>query len=143
LITKVEIRKSVIEDLESIVSLSNELGYLISPKEVLNQLGMILKDSNHFVFVAVKNQKIVGYIHASNIFVLTSLPFTEIMALVVNKNERGNGIGKLLVEKAESICINKQLRVRCNTKRELAHKFYSNLNFNLNKEQKVFEKSIK
>lgn len=139
---KVEIRKLVKEDFELISSLSKELGYSLNPQDILIQLNLILKDCNHHLFGAIKDKKLVGYIHSSHILGLTSLPFTEIKALIVCKKERGNGIGKLLVEKVESICNNEKLRVRCNTKRELAHKFYYNLNFSLSKEQKVFEKSI-
>jgi GNAT superfamily N-acetyltransferase len=138
----VEIRSIVKEDFESIASLSNELGYIINPQDLLVQLKTILKDGNHHLFGAIKDNKLVGYIHSTQVIGLTSLPFTEIMALIVCEKERGNGIGKQLVKKIENVCSDKKLRVRCNSKRELAHKFYYNMNFSLNKEQKVFEKAI-
>ena len=137
-----EIRSLVEEDFESIASLSNELGYIINSQDLLAQLKIILKDGNHHVFGAIKDNKLVGYIHSSHVVGLTSLPFTEIMALIVCEKERGNGIGKQLVKKIEDVCSDRKLRVRCNSKRDLAHKFYYDLNFNLNKEQKVFEKAI-
>lgn len=138
----IEIRSLVKEDFESIASLSNELGYIINPQDLLVQLKTVLKDCNHHLFGAIKEKKLVGYIHSTHIIGLTSPPFTEIMALVVCEKERRKGIGKQLVKKIENICSDKKLRVRCNSKRDLAHKFYYNLNFSLNKEQKVFEKAI-
>lgn len=138
----IEIRTLTKEDSEAIIGLLNELGYDMNPKDLLIQLNIILRDANHAAFGAVKNHRLVGFIHSFYTVGLTSLPFTEIKALVVSTNERGHGIGKLLVQKIESTCSHGKLRVRCNTKRELAHNFYYNLHFNLSKEQKVFEKSI-
>jgi GNAT superfamily N-acetyltransferase len=65
----------------------------------------------------------------------------QICGLVVNENERGQGIGRKLVKYVEALFNNNgKIRVRCNIKRELVHKFYSNLEYTLSKEQKIFEK---
>jgi GNAT superfamily N-acetyltransferase len=84
---------------------------------------------------------VLGYIHCFNALRLTSKPFNEICGLVVDEKERGKGIGKLLVKQVESLFQdNRKIRVRCNSKRKLAHKFYCDLNYTLSKEQKIFEK---
>ena len=127
---KIAIREVSIEDYVSIAQLSKELGYDIKFKSVQIQMNLILRNPNHFVFVATKNKNVVGYIHCFVSLNLTAPAFIEIAALVVSEEERSQGIGKLLVQKAETICSDSQkLRVRCNIKRKLAHQFYYNLNF--------------
>ncbi len=143
MIKEVQIRDIAIEDYESITELTNQLGASIAANTVYDQIVEVLRNPDHFAFVAIRNKKIVGYIHCFNAIRLTSKPFTEICGLIVKEEERRNGIGKLLVKKVESQnsgC--GKIRVRCNSKRELAHKFYYNLNYSLNKEQKIFEKEI-
>ena len=143
MIKEVQIREIKIEDSESITDLTNQLGSKVSSDVVSNQITEILKNPDHFAFVAIRNNIVVGYIHCFKAIRLTSNPFVEICGLVVDEVERGNGIGKLLVQKVENLELDCQkIRVRCNTKRDLAHKFYYQLNYTQKKEQKIFEKNI-
>ncbi len=67
----------------------------------------------------------------------------EIGGLIVREQDSRKGIASLLVrhfEKHAGECVT--IRVRCNVKRELAHKFYLNLDYKEKKVQKIFEKSI-
>ncbi|MBI9053347.1 MAG: GNAT family N-acetyltransferase [Bacteroidales bacterium] len=129
------------EDYELITSLTNQLGPNVQSDIVKDQIDKILNNPDHFAFVAVLDEEVVGYIHCFNAIRLTSKPFTEICGLVVDEKERGNGIGKLLVKHVETLFNdNRKIRVRCNVKRDLAHKFYSDLGYSLSKEQMIFEK---
>jgi len=87
----------------------------------------------------------VGWIHVLKAIRIESKPFIEIGGLVIDKNYRKQGIGKLLVNKArvwtKENHIDK-LRVRCNRKRADAHQFYQAIGFIESKEQKVFEANI-
>jgi len=135
------IRTITCEDYKLITSLTNQLGSNVQTDIVKDQINTILNNPDHFAFVAVLNDEVVGYIHCFNAIRLTSKPFTEICGLVVNEKERGNGIGKLLVKHVEVLFNNnRKIRVRCNTKRKLAHKFYFDQDYSLSKEQKIFEK---
>jgi len=137
----IQIRSIKCEDYNIITNLTNQLGSNIQSDIVKDQINKILNNPDHYAFVAVLNNDVVGYIHCFNAIRLTSKPFTEICGLVVNENERGNGIGKLLVEKVENLFSDdRKIRVRCNTKRKLAHKFYFDQDYSLSKEQKIFEK---
>ena len=139
----VQIRQIVKEDVERITSLTNQLGSNIDSEIVLEQINNILNNPDHFAFVAIFNDEVVGYIHCFNAIRLTSNPFTEICGLVVDEKVRGNGIGRLLVQHVELLFKgNRKIRVRCNTKRNLAHKFYFDQDYSLSKEQKIFEKKI-
>jgi len=137
------IRPIVCEDYKLITSLTNQLGSSVLSDIVKDQIDKILDNPDHFAFVAVLNEEIVGYIHCFNAIRLTSKPFTEICGLVVNEKERGNGIGKLLVKHVEVLFNDdRKIRVRCNAKRKLAHKFYFDQDYTLSKEQKIFEKRL-
>jgi predicted N-acetyltransferase YhbS len=143
MIKEVQIRGIAKEDYEPIAELTNELGANIVPETVYDQIVEIIRNPDHFAFVAIKDYEIVGYIHCFNAIRLTSKPFLEICGLIVDEKERGNGIGKLLVQKVESLYnVSGKIRVRCNSKRELAHGFYINLDYAVSKQQKIFEKKI-
>jgi predicted N-acetyltransferase YhbS len=140
---EVQIREIAKEDYKSIAELTNQLGTNVLSNTVSDQIVEIIKNPDHFAFVAIKDKRIVGYIHCFNAIRLTSKPFKEICGLIVNNVERRNGIGKLLVQKVESLDNDSgKIRVRCNSKRELAHRFYANLKYSLSKQQKIFEKEI-
>jgi GNAT superfamily N-acetyltransferase len=103
----------------------------------------MLGSKEHFVRVAVVENKIVGWIHAFKTVRIETTPFIEIGGLVVDKDFRGKGIGKKLVDVISQWCEHENissLRVRCNIKRKEAHLFYLGIGFNETKEQKVFEK---
>ena len=143
MISTVKIRQMVEGDHKSIAALTNQLGANISSQMVYNQMGEILRNPDHFAFVAMRNHHIVGYIHCFTAIRLTSQPFTEICGLIVDVNERGNGIGKLLVQRVEGLFDgNRKIRVRCNAKRESAHQFYYHLKYSLSKHQNIFEKEM-
>ncbi|PKV51647.1 ribosomal-protein-alanine N-acetyltransferase [Aquimarina sp. MAR_2010_214] len=142
---EVSIRHARIEDAEPISLLSDQLGYKSNNNRTLNRLVEILKNKDNCVFVAVDNDKIIGWIHGFYTLRVESDPFVEIGGLVVDKNYRKNGIGKLLVEYIINWCTSKKyrlIRVRCNTIRIESHKFYKNIGFIEKKQQKIFDKQL-
>lgn len=123
----------------ALAELSNQLGYNISPSDLQSQIEAIIAASDHAAFVAIDREVAVGYIHGFQSLRLTSLPFFEIAGLVVREEYRNKGIGKMLVEHIiENAANGVPVRVRCNVKREGAHRFYGSLGFKEIKEQKVF-----
>jgi GNAT superfamily N-acetyltransferase len=134
-----------VNDAEAIAELSNQLGYEADSKKIEKRLYEILDDRKNCVFIAEKNNEIIGWIHTFYTLRVESDPFVEIGGLVVDQNHQKQGVGKILVEHAigwaESIKCSK-IRVRCNTKRAESHVFYERIGFRLNKEQKVFDKRL-
>jgi len=99
----------------------------------------------HNAFVAIFENKIIGWIGVAEALQIESAPFCEIRGLIVDERYRGRGIGKLLIEKVKQWSKetgNKALRLRCNMTRKEAHLFYQHLGFKEIKEQKVFEMKI-
>ena len=96
--------------------------------------------------VIASNEKIVGWIHGFYSLRIESDFFVEIGGLVVDENFRKNGIGKKLVDKVmewSKLKNCEKVRVRCNVIRKESHKFYENIGFEINKEQKIFSKPVK
>ena len=137
------IREIEVTDAARIAGLNQELGYQVSSSLVERQLETILTRKDQYGYVAIIEGEIAGYIHAFISIRLTSDPFLEIGGLIVAEQHRRAGVGRMLVEHLEEQ-VNGfgKMRVRCNVKRNAAHKFYSSLNFIENKEQKVFDKKL-
>jgi N-acetylglutamate synthase-like GNAT family acetyltransferase len=131
---------------QQVSNLLAQLGYNASEKELPDRIKKISENEKGIVFIALENERVVGCVHTMIITRLAEGSCGEIVSLVVDESVRGKGIGKHLIEESvawlEARRIIK-LRVRCNTVREEAHKFYNHLGFAERKSQKVFEKIFK
>ena len=139
------IRAAVIDDSESVAALAKQLGYQTTVEKTRLLLTDILKNNNYRVFIAVTENKTVGWIQGFYAIPLESGPFMEITGMVVDSSFRRMGIGKKLIRKIEEWAQEKnctKIRVRCNVKRTETHRFYSVLGFTETKEQKIFDKKI-
>lgn len=135
------IRAATDTDAAFISGLCDQLGYECLPAETEKRLQYVLQDTHSCIFVAVVNEKLVGWIHGFYTVRVESDPFTEIGGLVVDKDYRRKNIGKLLVDKIVEwahIREYKQVRVRCNALRTESHQFYLSLGFVETKQQKIF-----
>ncbi len=130
---------------DQVSELLSQLGYNVSKVELPYRISKICEDKKGLVFLAFKSDKVVGCVHTMIVARLAEGICGEIVSLVVDKSVRNEGIGKGLIN--QSIQWLKQngiskLRVRCNSIRNDAHKFYNHLGFTEKKSQKVFEKLI-
>ena len=136
------IREIIAQDAAAITLLSHQLGYSISEEQTMQNINALIQSNRHDVFVAVDEHQVIGWMGVSYNISLESIPMCEIHGLVVDEQYRSKGIGKMLIEKAKQWSRNKginKLRLRCNTIRTDAHKFYTNAGFTEIKQQKVFE----
>lgn len=139
------IRPAHTGDSKSIAALSDQLGYASDDLQIAIRLERILSNDEHVVFVATQDGEVVGWIHGFIALRIESDSFVEIGGLVVDQSVRKNGIGKILVEHIADWSASKEchiLRVRCNSIRTDTHRFYENIGFNLNKEQKIFNRYL-
>jgi GNAT superfamily N-acetyltransferase len=139
------IRRIAEQDAEAINALSIQLGYTIPIEQTLANIRSVLGTKGHNAFVAILENKIIGWIGVAEALQIESSPFCEIRGVIVDERYRGQGIGKLLIEKVKQWSQetgNKTLRLRCNMIRKEAHLFYQHLGFKEIKEQKVFEMKI-
>lgn len=136
------IRKAKLTDYSSINKLSVNLGYKsVSDDVARNRLGDLLKSKTDKVWVFVKQNQILGWIHVFIGYRVASSSFAEIGGIVVSPEDRRQGIGRSLVNHAKLWASDHdlKLRVRCNSKREESHEFYESAGFSKVKTQHVFE----
>ena len=132
-------------DAEAVARLSKQLGYEVSVEQTEKNIQDVIPNENSDAFVAVHENKIVGWISVAYMVTLESSPCCEIHGLVVHEQYRKKNIGKMLIEKTKQWCKEKnceRLRLKCNVIRKEAHKFYEHLGFIEKKEQKVFEINV-
>jgi GNAT superfamily N-acetyltransferase len=139
------IRELKLEDAAGVNRLSAQLGYSQSIENTSNQIERILSRNDHAAFVATTNNEVLGWIHSFQTLYLESVPFVEIGGLVIDEKHRSKGIGKALINRVKEWCLQQeihQLRVRTQTKRFDAQRFYAAFGFNEIKEQKVYQLDI-
>ena len=134
-----------VEDATAVNALSKLLGYLLSIEETVKNIDLVLQSKDHTAFVAECENKIVGWIGASQAIMIEVMPHCEINGLVINEHYQGIGIGKLLIDKVKHWARekgNNKLGLHCNIKRTEAHKFYEHIGFAEIKQQKNFVMEI-
>ena len=138
------VREASIGDADGISQVSSCLGYTqSSTEESKKRLEEVLASDTDIVWIYQDGTKIKGWIHLFVALRLPSEKFAEIGGLVVDQSHQRSGIGRKLVETAIkwSEQNNLSLRVRCNSEREGAHKFYKSLGFKVQKTQIVHEQT--
>jgi predicted N-acetyltransferase YhbS len=136
------IRAAQIKDSEFIANLSDQLGYKTTNDKIVERLLETSKSEDNCVFVACDGDIVTGWIHAFRSLRIESDSFVEIGGLVVDKDYRKRGIGKMLIDEViEWAQLKKiiKLRVRSNTIRIATHEFYKNFGFKEIKDQKIFD----
>ena len=131
------------DDLVTLQHLMLELGYSIEPSELRSNISEIYKKGGQ-IFISEKEGKAVASICVLMDARLAEGIYAEIVSLIVSEKERGKGIGKELVKKAEDWASRRvtKIRVRANEIRQSAHAFYKYQGYEEVKTQKVFTKSV-
>jgi GNAT superfamily N-acetyltransferase len=138
---KITIREMTANDAKAVNTLSTQLGYPLSIEQTLQNIIAVLQSKDHTAFVAEYENEILGWIGASQAIMIEVMPYCEINGLVIDKDHRGMGVGKLLVNKVKQWAKeknNNKVGLRCNVKRTEAHLFYEHLGFAEIKQQKKF-----
>ncbi|WP_317106755.1 GNAT family N-acetyltransferase [Chroococcidiopsis sp. SAG 2025] len=142
----IHIRLANMEDVEAIAILSHQLGYSVSTIAIEQRLDQILSDSNHIIYVATGlDDRAIAWIHAYTYHSLLTNFHAEIGGLVVTESDRGAGIGRKLLDQAESWAKTRgcqSLLVRSNIVRSAAHRFYQKCGYNQVKTSLVFHKVL-
>jgi len=139
------VRKATMEDAAAINRLSAQLGYPYPLSATVEWLGQLLQSDHDAVWVTETEGTVNGWLHLFRTIRLESGVFAEIGGLVVDGQQRGQQLGRQLVDKAKDWCRERGigvLKVRSNVIREGAHRFYCNNGFRETKAQKIFEAGI-
>ena len=131
--------------LVAVARLSDQLGYPVQLEELCARFRNLSGNTRHGLFVCEENENILGWIHLECVEDLIEENKTEIKAIIVDENSRGNGIGKALLETAEKWAKTYQIHtiyLSCNIIRERTHQFYLRQGFENFKTSLFFEKKI-
>jgi GNAT superfamily N-acetyltransferase len=140
------IREASASDADEIARLAEQLGYATTPEQAAQRLASVLSDDEHEVFVAEDaSGGILGWAHVFGARRLVSDRFAEIGGLVVDEAQRGEGVGKALLARAEAWAMQSgygAVRIRSNVVREGARAFYEHLGYRRQKQQNAFFKAM-
>jgi predicted N-acetyltransferase YhbS len=131
-------------DYKFISVLNLELGYEFPENEVAARIRYISENTNDIILVADINGEVVGYIHASPYELMFSQPVLNIVAFVVNKKQRGMGVGHRLITELEKMAHENKftcIRLTSAMHRAEAHRFYEIHGFS-GKEVKLYKKAL-
>ena len=140
-----EIRKTKLEDLDSVFELLDELyENKIEYSKFTQKYKESLEDNSFYGIVAIENNKVVGVLISRVINRLAKKKnILFIDDLIVNEKCRNIGIGKLLIQTATAYAISKDygaLELTSMIQNINAHRFYENNGFE--KRQYKFKKSL-
>ena len=140
------LRAAIPQDAERLAVLNAQLGYPARPEKVARRLEAIQGDKDHAVFVAQGTDgQVTGWVHVFVRQLLVVDRHAELGGLVVLEEQRGRGLGRLLVERAEVWARDRgceALYVRSNVAREQAHRFYEGIGYEQIKTSRVFLKRV-
>lgn len=144
--TEFFIRECCAEDADSLYKINRDsLGYDYPLELTKNKLEKLIESPAEKIFVAVVENKIVGYIHASDYDVIYADHYKNILGIAVDEKYRQNGIGKALLSEAEKW--GKEtgavgIRLCSGSTRTEAHLFYRHCGYKNCKEQINFKKTF-
>lgn len=143
--TTITVRAASVGDAEPIGRLSDQLGYSTDDDMLRKRLSALLGSTLDAVYVAESDGAVVGWIHVFASVKLESVAMGELGGLVVDEENRGRGIGELLLEEAEGWAQRlglSKIRVRTRATRTEAHRFYARQGYRRTKLQHVLDKEL-
>jgi GNAT superfamily N-acetyltransferase len=141
----ISIRNGEVTDAEDVARLARQLGYEVAAGDVAARLARLLPRPDQQLFIAEANSHTLGWLHAARAEFVEAEAFVTIAGLVVDSSHRRQGIGTLLVRRAEQWAAAQEcslVRLWSSTRRTSAHRFYERLGYTIIKTQYSFAKSI-
>lgn len=142
----VQIRGAQPGDAAELARLSVQLGYSLTLDEMTERLAVLLPNERHHIAVAMSGTRMLGRVHVEHSSSIEEGERAELKGLVVDAEARRGGVGRRLVEGAESWARSRGLPfliVRSNVVRESAHPFYLALGYSREKTQHYYRKALK
>jgi GNAT superfamily N-acetyltransferase len=130
---RTEVREASDEDAEALARLCTQLGYPAESTDMPARLEKLSADPNARILVATDGNDVVGFatVHLRNTMNHPT-PIAQLTLLVVDERARGRGVGRVLVEHAESWARERGARriaVTTALDRAGAHAFYERIGY--------------
>lgn len=133
-------------DAGAVAQLCTELGYPADEGEVLGRLRALEGADDHAPLVAQDDSgRVVGWLHAHAPRALLADSEGDVLGLVVGRERRDEGIGRLLMSAAERWAARKgcvEVRLRSAVGRKGAHRFYEGLGYGVRDTSLLFGKAL-
>ena len=143
---EIVIRKCVLNDCAAIRALNtHEMGYSYTEEQTKAQLAAVLKDSSNAIFVAVNDDKVIGYTHGAKYNLLYADPMVNLLGIAVSEQFKKQGVGRALLKTLEAWALERgavAIRLNSGAERSEAHKFYEKCGFIFKKSQYSFIMNI-
>lgn len=138
------IREARAEDFADIYILNrDEMGYDYPPEATREKLEAVISSKSDKIFVAVAENKVIGYIHVNDYDVIYAPHMKNVMGIAVSGEYKRMGIGSALLARAEEWAKEtgaKGIRLVSGASREGAHEFYRSCGYSGEKKQINFKK---
>ncbi len=139
------VRPANLQDCPRLAELCTQLGYPATAGQLARRLPAVLECGNHAVLVAEVNGSVSGWVHVHISPTLEMDQIAELGGLVVDETVRGQGVGKVLMGRAEDWARRNgcyELWLRSNVIRKDAHCFYQALGYEIIKTSYTFRKHL-
>ena len=138
-------RVALLTDVEEIARLTTQLGYDVPAEVVRTRLASILERADHRFLVAEVDGGVAGWIHGAVIECVEADSFVMIAGLVVDRDHRKAGVGRLLISRIEAWARERGCsiaRLWSSASRTGAHRFYETVGYTKIKTQYSFARSL-
>ncbi|MCL2480939.1 MAG: GNAT family N-acetyltransferase [Spirochaetaceae bacterium] len=130
------------QDIEKMVQMSAEVGYEVRYENFSERINELIKNSNIAIIVATNEEnKIVGWIQLEISSFIFSDKTCNILGVFIDKNYRGNQIGRKLIVQAQEWAKEKGclfFRICSDITRIDSHAFYKHMGFKHIKTEQIF-----
>ena len=141
----ISIRPARLPDASDVARLTTQLGYDLAESIAADRLSRILRRQDQQFLVAEVDAHVVGWVHAAVAEFVEVEPFVTIAGLIVEREHRRQGIGRMLMAEAEAWAKARGcsiVRLWSSAARTAAHRFYEQLGYANVKTQYSFVKSL-
>ncbi|QSB04488.1 GNAT family N-acetyltransferase [Natronoglycomyces albus] len=128
------IRPTTTRDAHQLQPLFNQLGYPAGPDAIARRLARISGQQDYAAWVAQTDRGAISGFAGGHLIMPfeNDEPAAQLLALVVDEQARGQGIGRALVAECERWAMQHgahRLTLNSSTKRKAAHAFYEQMGF--------------
>lgn len=142
---QVTTRPARISDAEAVARLTTQLGYVVETRRVEDRLSRLLARPDQQFLIAEHDGRPIGWIHMLIVEYVETGAFVTIGGLVVDREYRGQGIGRRLLSEAEQWTAQQGcaiVRLWSSATRTEAHRFYEHVGYMNVKTQLSFAKPL-
>lgn len=143
---EITLRRATEADAKVAAELSEQLGYPITAEAMRRRIVTILANPEHDVIIAQRRAQVCGWVHVHVQQLLEAEPRGEILGLVVSRDLRRAGLGRLLMDEAERWVRDRGLDLmvlRSNVQRPESHAFYPAIGYEHFKTQAAYRKRLR